>query len=140
MARAGASSRTAVNTPGFGRSAAAALLIPLAVMTIFELWYGSNTWALMPIQWLYMVGPQLVVTFVGAVNPPARRGAWKWLLMLTILLVIFLLWSSWQANEAEQVLAWILYYPFVLAAVLTYVVARFVWQDFHQGVHTSDSD
>lgn len=129
-----------MNAPGFVKSAAAALVVPLAVMVIAELWSGSSTWALLPINWLYMVGPQLVVVLVGAVHLPARREAWKWLVLLTVLLVAFLIWLSWRVVEREQGLAWILYYPFVLAVVLAALASRFVWQDFRRGVHTSGGD
>ncbi|RZI99093.1 MAG: hypothetical protein EOP39_25580 [Rubrivivax sp.] len=91
-----------------------------------------------PLNWLYMAAPQLLVVLVGASLPSWRRFVGWPLLLLTLVLVGFTAWVHGFVPANESGLAWVFYLPLALAVVVTYMVVKFIWYDFHRDVHISD--
>lgn len=121
-----------MNTPGFIKSATAALLAPLALVLGRAIWSGhAELWPLLPMNWLYMAAPQLLVVAVAASYPPYRRAAWLPLSLLTTLLFAVQAWVLWWVPARESGLAWILYFPTALVVVVLSTLAQKVarrWQ------------
>lgn len=83
--------------------------------------------ALLPMNWLYMSAPILLVVGVSAVAPRLRKTyALPTLVSLAIALVLFQSWVWWLVPQRERSLAWVLYFPFCLVVLAATVALVYV--------------
>jgi hypothetical protein len=127
-----------MTAPSFRSSAIVALFAPLILLVGRAISTPQpDWWPGMPLNWLYMAAPQLVMVLIGAMHAPTHRFAWLSLLSLTLLLFGFQAWVIWWVPPRESGLAWIFYLPVALAVIVVPIVVRFVWNEFHRDVHVS---
>lgn len=119
--------------PSFLSSAAIALVTPWLIIVGLGIWRPSQRvepWTVVfangLINWMFMAGPQIVVTALGAFCPSCRRFTWLPLLMLTLLLCCFEAWILWCVPVRESGLAWIFYFPLALAVALLSMLGLFM--------------
>jgi hypothetical protein len=115
-----------MNTRVFAAAALLGLAVPFALtFAVPALRTAPASLDLSALNWLYMAAPHLIVILVALVSPRTRSAAVAALLSLTVLLLSFQAWVWWQVPARESGLAWLLYFPLALAAVLLALVVWF---------------
>lgn len=111
----------------FSFAVAAQLLAPAALYLCVGLYNGRTTGLeYLPQNHLFMAAPHLLVA-LSALSPSLRRPALLWLLtLLNSLLIAFQLWVLLAVPPRESGLAWVLYIPLWLLALLTFSACTFV--------------
>src|SRR5262249_50693080 len=111
---------------GFAAVALVALLIPLLLIVVT--WQPPlEVWRRVLIEWMFMADPQLWMVIVAAVAPTARRSAWLFLLVLTVLLFGFHAVELARIVGPDHGFAWIFYWPVAIVALLMLAAGRFFW-------------
>lgn len=125
--------------PSFGACSTGSLLMPLMLVAGREISNPQpDAWPGVPLNWLYLAGPQLIVVLIGACFVPTRRFAWLPLLLLTLLVFGFQAWVIGWVPPRESGLAWLLYFPLALAVAGLSVSAQLIVKRMHRSVHISD--
>jgi hypothetical protein len=121
-----------MNTRTFAAAASLALAVPFGMAFVVPLLRTSPvSLQLSALSWLYMAAPQLLVVLIASFRQKARSGAVAVLLALTALLLVFQAWVWWRVPARESGLAWVLYYPLAVVAVL---VSLAIWFGFRKDV------
>jgi hypothetical protein len=122
----------------FHRVALGAGAVPVVLMALGAVRNGLTPLladpALIPLNLGYMFLPQALVLLVAALAPNTRRPfAVAALIALSVLLTAFQCWVWWGVPARESGLAWVLYLPLSLAAVLLVALACVVSAKHHNG-------
>jgi hypothetical protein len=115
-----------MNTRVFAAAAVLGLAVPFALAFVVPaLRAAPASLELSALNWMYMAAPHLVVILVALFSPRARSAAVAALLSLAVLLLSFQAWVWWRVPARESGLAWVLYFPLAVAAVLLALVVWF---------------
>ncbi|WP_136413901.1 hypothetical protein [Herbaspirillum sp. ST 5-3] len=114
------------NNRRFALTATFSALLPIALLFISSARSGHlfalADWELVPINWLFMAAPHILVIGLALIHKPFRHGlAAPSLLFFCALLIAFQSWVWFFVPAREGGLTWVLYIPvWVIGLVVVY--------------------